>query len=75
MSPKSGKHPGADLGAIWRRKRSFLMDFERILVQFGVIFRDFQGSVTPKLLEIIVSGALGLFLNVFGTFQKERKMS
>ena len=84
MTPKSGKHPGPT----WARfdaendprmhfywSGAFLIDFERILDQFGVIFRDFQGSVTPKLLEIIVSGALGFFFNVFGTFQKERKMS
>ena len=50
-----------------------MVDFERILNQFGMIFRDFQGSVTPKLLEIIVSGAVRFFFNVFGTFQKERK--
>ena len=46
VSPsKYGDHPGADLVAIWRRKRSkdaFSSIWTRCLVDFGRIFNDFR---------------------------------
>ena len=44
-TPNSGERPGADLGAIWRRKRSkdaFLSIWGRFLVDFGRMFNEFR---------------------------------
>ena len=78
----TGKRPGADQGAIWRRKRSkdafsliwvsFLVDFGTVLDNFGRIFCDFS-SIADATFERIQ--ALSFFTPFPSNSQSKRQQT
>ena len=84
-TPNAGERPGADLGAIWRRKRSkdafsliwvsFLVDFGRVWDHFGRIFYDFSSIVDVIFERIQASSFFTCFPSNFQTSRQRTTKS